>query len=137
VGADIVLPERAFFESLPAFDGFGGGFVARVRSQFVLDSPAADAGAVGLEVEAAQQFTGAGAVGGGRFGGEQLGEQAGHFGRPVGVMIATGKSRRPSLTLATGTGLKVLAVELVEAGQSQAQLVGGRFGIELAVAMSG
>jgi len=61
--AGVVLPERAQIAGLPAFDGFGGGFVAGVGSEIVLDGPAADAGAVGFEVEAAMEFAGAGAVG--------------------------------------------------------------------------
>ena len=65
VGAGVVLPERAVVAGLPAFDGFGRGFVAGVGSELVFEGPAADAGAVGFEVQAAVEFAGDGAVGGG------------------------------------------------------------------------
>ncbi len=58
----VVLPECAQIAGLPAFDGFGGGFVAGVGSQLVGDDPAAHAGAVGFEVEPAMEFAGTGAV---------------------------------------------------------------------------
>ena len=65
--AGIVLPQGAAVACLPALDGFGGGFVAGVRGELVLDGPAPNAGTVGLEVEAAEQFAGAGAVSRGWF----------------------------------------------------------------------
>ena len=67
VRRSIVLPERAEVADLPSADGFIGLFVASIRSEFVSDSPAADGGTVGLEIEAAEQLAGDGAVGGGRF----------------------------------------------------------------------
>ena len=67
VRGGVVLPERAVVLCLPAFDGFARGFVAGVGSEFVLDGPTADAGAIGFEVEAAVEFAGDGTVGGGRF----------------------------------------------------------------------
>jgi len=63
MGADVVLPESALLASLPAFDGFGRGFVAGVGSEFVFEDPATDAGAVGLEVQPAVEFAGDGTVG--------------------------------------------------------------------------
>ena len=67
MGAGVVLPERAQIAGLPAFDGFGCGFVTGVWSELVSDGPAADAGAGGFEVEPAMEFAGAGAIGGGWF----------------------------------------------------------------------
>jgi hypothetical protein len=67
MGGGVVLPERAVVAGLPAFDGFACWFVARVGVELVGDGPTADAGAVGFEVEAAQEFAGDGAVGGGGF----------------------------------------------------------------------
>jgi hypothetical protein len=64
VGRGVVLPEGAIIAGLPAFDGFGRGFVTGVGSEFVFERPAADAGAVGVAVEAAVEFAGDGAVGG-------------------------------------------------------------------------
>ena len=65
VRGGVILPEGTQIAGLPAFDGLRRLFVAGVRGELVLLGPAADAGAVGFEVEAAQQFAGAGAVGGG------------------------------------------------------------------------
>lgn len=137
MGAGIVLPERAVVASLPAFDGFGCGFVARVGGQLVFQGPAANAGAVGFKIQPAMQFAGGGAVGGGRLGGKEFGEQQGDFVRPVGVMIAAGKSGRPNLGLTLGAGAEVLAVEFVEARSGQAQLPGRVAGRKFFVAMAG
>ena len=63
----VVLPERAVVACLPAFDGFAHGLVAGVGVELMRDGPTADTGAVGFEVEAAVEFAGDGAVGGGRF----------------------------------------------------------------------
>lgn len=67
------MPQGAVIAGLPAFDGFGWGFVAGVRSQVIFDGPSANAGSVGFEVEAAEQFAGDGIVGARRFGGEEFG----------------------------------------------------------------
>ena len=126
MGTGIVLPERAPIANLPAFDGLRGLLVASVWGLVVLESPAADAGTVGLEPQAAVEFTGGGAVGGGRLGGQELGEQGGDWGGPVRMMIAAGTAGRPSVSLAVGTGVEVVAVELVEVSSPQAQFGGGR-----------
>jgi hypothetical protein len=67
VGRGVVLPEGAGIAGLPAFDGLGRGFVTGVGGELVFEGPAADAGAGGLEVEAAVEFAGDGTVGGGWF----------------------------------------------------------------------
>jgi len=90
VGAGVVLPEGAEVAGLPAFDGFGRGLVAGVGGELVFDGPAADAGAVGLEVEAAVEFAGGGAVGGRGLGGEEFGEQGGDGVGPGRVVITAG-----------------------------------------------
>lgn len=92
MGRGIILPEGAVIAGLPAFDGFGKGLGAGVGGQLMFDGPAADAGAVGFEVEAAMQFAGGGAVGGGRFGGEEFGDQVGDFGGPIRLMIPAGEA---------------------------------------------
>jgi hypothetical protein len=79
VGAGVGLPKRAIIAGLPAFDGFGRGFVAGVRGQLIFAGPAPDAGAIGLEVEPPMSFAGGGTVGGGRFGGQEFGEQRHDF----------------------------------------------------------
>jgi hypothetical protein len=137
VGAGIVLPERAVVTGLPAFDGFGRGFVAGVRGQLVFEGPAPDAGAVGLEVEAPVQFAGGGAVGGGRLGGQELGEQRHDFIRPNGMVIAAGNTGRPNLDLTLGAGAEVLAVEFVEARPGQSQFPSRFPGREITGSMAG
>ena len=67
VGAGVILPAGTQVADLPAFNGLGRLFVARVGSQLVLNGPPADTGPVGLEVKAPEQFTGAGTVGRRRF----------------------------------------------------------------------
>ena len=119
------MPEGPQIARLPAFDWFRRGFVAGVRCQIVCERPTADAGTIGFEIESAMQFAGAGTVGGGWFGGEQLFEQVLGGDRPDGLMIATGDARRPGLGLTAGTSPEVLAVELIEAGMAQAKFLSG------------
>lgn len=64
----IILPERAQVADLPAFNGFWWGFVRGVRGELMGQSPTANTGPIGFEVESAMEFAGGGAVGGGRFG---------------------------------------------------------------------
>jgi hypothetical protein len=82
------------------------------------------------------QFAGDGAVGAGRFGGEKFGDQRADFGRPLGVVIASGTSRRPSIGVAGGAGAEVIGVEFVEAGAGQPQLTGRRASADVAEAMT-
>ena len=92
VWAGVVLPEGPEVAGLPAFDGFGRGLVAGVGGEFVFDGPAADAGTVGFEVEAAVEFAGGGAVGGRGLGGEEFGEQGGDGVGPSRVVVAAGEA---------------------------------------------
>ena len=82
------MPEGTVVAGLPAFDGFGRGFVAGVRGEFVFEGPAPDAGAIGFEVQAAVEFAGDARVGAGRFCGEEFGGKGGGFGGPFRVMVA-------------------------------------------------
>jgi len=132
----VVLPEGAVVAGLPAFDGFGRGFVAGVRGEFVFNRPAADAGAVGFEVQAAVEFAGDARVGARRLGGQEFGGQGDGFGGPLRVMVAAGAARRPSVGLAVGAGVEVLGVKFVETGPGQAQLAGGGAGADLADAIA-
>lgn len=132
----VVLPERAVIAGLPAFDGFGRGLVAGIRSELVFDGPAADAGAVGFEMEAAEQFAGDGAVGARRFSREEFGGQGGNFGGPLRMMVAAGESWRPGLRVAGRTSAEILGVQFVEAITSQAQFVSGGAGADLAGAIT-
>jgi hypothetical protein len=122
MGCRIVLPQGAVVTGLPASDGLGRGFARGVGSQAFLDRPATDAGAVGLEVEPTVQFAGGGAVGGRWFGGEKLGQQSCDFLGPNRMMITPGRSGRPGLGQALGTGAQVLAVKFVEPRPRQTQL---------------
>lgn len=135
VRGGVVLPEGAVVAGLPAFDGFGRGFVAGVGSKFVFHGPAADAGAVGFEVQAAVEFAGDTAVGARGFGGEEFGGEGDDFGGPLRVMVAAGAARRPGVGLAVGAGVEIISVEFVEAGVGQAQLSGGGAGADLAGAI--
>lgn len=114
VGTGVVLPEGTQITGLPAFDGLGGTFVTRVWSQFMFESPATNTGAVGLETESAMEFTGRKAIGTGRFGAEQFGEQREDCGRPGCMVIAPGTARRPSLGASLRTSLQVVGIQLVE-----------------------
>jgi hypothetical protein len=125
VGRGIVLPEGAQVAGLPAFDGFGRCLVAGVGGQFVFEGPAADAGAVGLEVQAAVEFAGGGAVRGGRLGRKELGEQCADLVGPGGMMVAAGAAGRPGIGVALGAGAQIVGVEFVEASAGQAQFGGG------------
>jgi hypothetical protein len=137
VGTGVVLPERAVVAGLPAFDGFGRGFVAGVRGQLVFDGPATDAGAVGLEVEPPVQFAGEGVVGGGWFGGQEFGQQGYDLLRPSRAVIAAGNTGGPNLDLTLGAGAEVLAVEFVEAGPGQSQFASRCPGREITGSMAG
>ena len=126
----VVLPEGAVVAGLPAFDGLGGGVVAGVGRELVCDGPAADAGAVGFKLEAAVEFAGDGTVGRRGIGGEKFGGQRGGFRRPVGVVIAAGKSGGPYLGPALCAGEQVIGAELVEAAEADAEFKRDDFGLE-------
>ena len=119
--AGVILPESTVVAGLPAFDGFGGGFVAGVGGELMFAGPAADAGAVGLEVEAAVEFAGRSTVGGGRLGGEQFGEQCGDIGGPVWLVIAAGQTGRPSVSATLSAGEQVVGAQLVVTADTDAQ----------------
>lgn len=136
VGRGVVLPEGAVVAGLPAFDGFGRGFVAGVGSEFVFDGPATDAGAVGLEVQPTVEFAGDASVGARGFGGEEFGGEGDRLGGPLWVMVAAGEAGRPGVCVAVGAGVEVNGVEFVEAGTGQAQLSGGGAGADLTGAIT-
>ena len=70
----IILPKCAHVADLPAFNGFGRGFVTGVWGELMGQSPTANTGPIGFEVESAMEFAGSGAVGGGWFGREEPGQ---------------------------------------------------------------
>ena len=85
------------------------------------DGPAADAGAIGLEGEAAEQFAGDGAVGRARRGRKKTCGQSDGVRRPVRLMIAAGNAWLPSPGAALGASAQVVGAQLVDAGQTQSE----------------
>jgi hypothetical protein len=130
VRGGVVLPAGPVIAGWPAFDGFGGGLVASVGGELVFDSPAADAGAVGFEVEPTLGFTGRGAVGGRGLGGEPFGDQGGDFSGPCRLVIAPRETGRPSFGVALSAGQQVVGAQLVAATKTDAQFEGDCFGRE-------
>jgi hypothetical protein len=125
MGRGIVLPERPVVAGLPAFNGLRRSLVTGVRGQMVVERPAANTGAVGLEVEAAVQFTGGSAVRRGWFTGKEPGQQSMDRGWPVGVMVSAGSAWRPSSVQALSAGAQVVGTELVEPTEMDIQFKGG------------
>jgi len=115
------LPEGPVIAGLPAFDGFGSGFVAGVGGELMGDGPAADARAVGFEVETTMGFTGRSAVGGRWLGGEQFGDQGGDFSGPFRLVIAARQTGRPGFGVALSAGEQVVRAQLVEATEADPQ----------------
>ena len=137
VRGGVVLPAGPVIAGWPAVDGFGGGLVARVGGELVFAGPAAEAGAVGFEVEPTMGFTGRGAVGGRGLGGEEFGDQGGDFSSPVRLVIAARQSGRPGFSVAWRAGQQVVGAQLVAATKTDAQFEGGGFGREQAGACLG
>jgi len=98
-----------------------GGTRWCVEGEAVFNGPAADAGAVGFEVQAAVEFAGDATVRARRFGGEEFGGEGEGFRRPFGMMIATGETRGPSVGLAVGASEEVFGAELVETADADVQ----------------
>jgi hypothetical protein len=121
VRGGIVLPEGTVIAGWPAFDGFGRGLVAGVGGELMGDGPAADAGAVGFEVETTMGFTGGGAVGGRGLGREQFGDQGRDFSGPCRLVIPAGPTGRPGLGVALSAGSQVVRAQLVVAAEADPQ----------------
>jgi hypothetical protein len=121
VRGGIVLPAGPVIAGLPAFDGLGSGFGASVGGELMGDGPAADAGAVGFEVETTMGFTGRGAVGGRWLGGEQFGDQGGDFSGPFRLVIAARQTGRPGFGVALSAGEQGVRAQLVEATEADPQ----------------
>jgi|ERR1700683_3537131 len=135
--ARIVLPESSQIADLPPFNWKWPLLVFGIRSPLVLEGPAANAGTIGFKVQPAMKFAGRGAIGGSRFGGEQLGEEIGNGLWPGGMMVATGHTWRPKRGCSFSAGAKILAVELIEARSGQAQFVSRLASREFTRAMTG
>ena len=122
VGRGVVLPERAEVAGLPAAHGLGGLFVAGVRGEAVSDGPAVDTGAVGLEMETAQESAGDGAGGGAGRGGKQAGGERDGLRWPVWMMIATRSPRLPGVRLTESTSAQIRGAKFVNPGAAEAEL---------------
>ena len=118
------LPERAEVADLPAADGLGGLFVTGVWGEVAGDGPAADAGAVGLEIETAEQFAGDGTAGRARRGTEQPGGQSQGLRGPVWMMVAPRTPRLPGVGLLLRTGAKIIGAKLVKTSEPRTELGG-------------
>ena len=118
------MPESAQIAGLPAFDRFGGLFVAGIGGELVFESPPAHTGAIGNKVQALVEFAGPGAVRGRRLGGEELDQHGEDGGRPVGAMVTAGGLRGPGAGLTLGASPQVVGAELVEAAGMDVQFEG-------------
>ena len=125
VGRGVELPERADFQALPAADGGGWAWGGHGMRQLVGDGPAAHGGGIDLETEAAVDFGGGAAIGGGWFRGEQFAQEGFDAGGPVGRVIAARNAGRPELRLRARDGAEIIGVEFVEAGAAEAEFFGG------------
>jgi hypothetical protein len=96
-----------------------------------------DAGAVGLEVEAAVKFAGTGPVRRWGLGEKEFFEQASDLRRPSRLMIAARKPWRPGFVTALGTRPKMFGVEFVKSCVRQAEFPGGFFGGKFIIPMTG
>lgn len=131
MGRSVILPQGAKISSLPAFDRLGCFFITSIRSQMVFDGPAANAGAVGFELAAPQQFAGDGVVRNRWFGGKEFTCQSSDFCWPSRLMIATGGTRNPSVCAALSTSFEILVEELVKASPADLEFFGRSLGRNL------
>src|SRR5229473_5429667 len=102
VGRGVQLPEFPDLAALPAPDRSWRAVIGFGVGQVVLDSPAADLGAVGFKLALAEQFAGGKAVGGWGIAAEPFAQQRVHFRGPSGGMIAAGNIGRPGGLLMMG-----------------------------------
>ena len=99
--------------------GFGMG-------QAVLAGPTTDLSPIEFEVAFAEHLAGSEAVGSWRVAAEPFVQKRVHLSGPVRPMIAARNARDPGGLLMLGAGLKVIAVDFIEARAGQAQLLDGR-----------
>lgn len=131
VGRCVELPESTEFEGLPATGGGFGAWPWGVMGKVVGQSPPTDAGRIDLELEAAKHLRSDNSVGSGGPGAEELaGECDDRFGPSEGT-IATREPGGPTGTGAGGTGAQEGGIELVEAGATDSEALGGKGGGEV------
>ena len=127
----VQLPEFADLAALPAPHGSQRAVIGFGMGQVVLDGPATDLSPVEFEVAFAEHLAGSEAVGSRGFTAKPFVQKCVHLRRPVGRMIATGNPRGPGGLLMMGAGLKVIAIDFIEASTGQAELLGGGARFEL------
>lgn len=93
--------------------------------QLLREGPATHRGGIDEEAQPPLDFGGGAAIRGGRFGREQFAQEGGGAVRPGGSVITTGGSRPPAIRVVVGDAPEIVAVEFVEAGAAQAELVRG------------
>jgi hypothetical protein len=132
MGRGVQLPEFADLAALPASHGRQRAVIGFGMGELVLDGPATDLSPVELEVALAMHLAGSEAVGSRGVTAEPFAQKGIHFGGPVGRMVATRNPRGPGGLLMPGTGLKVIAIDFIEASPAQAEPLGGRARFEFA-----
>ena len=119
VRRSIVLPQLADLLDLPAPHRFAWLLVFSVRGEPLPQSPAADAGAINLEVMATMRLRGREAVGGRRARLQQLAQEIADFLRPAWMVIATRAAWLPGSVAALNAGAEVIGVENIKAAAAQ------------------
>lgn len=137
VRGGVKLPERADLQALPAADRGGRARRGGGMSQLVSQGPAAHRGRIDLDAQAAVDFGGGAAIRRGRFGREQFAQEGFDAGGPVGSVVAARGAGRPELRLLARECAEIIAVEFVEAGATQAELIGGDCGGDFVAAEGG
>ena len=131
VGRGIQLPEFADALALPAAHRGPNFFGRDGVGQMVLEGPAADLGAVELEVVEAEGFGGDKAVGAGRRAVQAFVEEVQNGLGPGRGVVAAGAAGEPERPLFFGAGAEVSGGERVEAAGRDAELVGGLGGRQM------
>ena len=132
MGRGVQLAEFADLAALPAPHGRQRAVIGFGMGELVLNCPATDLSPVELEVAFAMRLAGSEAVGSRGVAAEPFAQKRLHFGGPVGRMVATRNPRGPGGLLMPGAGLKVIAIDFIEASPPQADPLGGRARFEFA-----
>ena len=137
MGRGVELPEGADFQALPAAQRSGRTWGREWMVQVLCDGPATHGGGINEEAQPTMDFGGGAAIRGGRFGREQLAQERCGAVRPVGSVITPGGSRHPAVLVVVCDAPQIIAVEFVEAGAAQAELVRSGEGGDFIAAESG
>jgi hypothetical protein len=130
----VELPEFAEVAALPAADRGCGAVIRFGVGELMCDGPAADLSSIHMELALTEHLAASEAVRGWGFTAEHFVQERVNFGGPVGCMIAAGDARSPGGLLLVGASLEVVAVELIEPGAPEAQLLSCGVGLDAFVA---